>query len=67
MGNYPLDVEEALFGLLLFVQSGMVLDKSVDVIGCSKSTVFSVEVQPNVAPVCHALRRLNKVKAEFLD
>lgn len=45
----------------------MVLDKNVDSIGCSKSTKFSVKINDNVEPVCHELRRINKVKADFLD
>jgi hypothetical protein len=45
----------------------MVLDKDVDKIGCSKSTLFSLDILSNATPVCHDLRRLNKIKAEFLD
>lgn len=45
----------------------MVIDKN-DNIGCSKSTVFEVTlIDDKCAPVCHDLRRLSKVKANFVD
>jgi len=45
----------------------MVIDK-LDELGCSKSTVFDVQlIDENCKPVCHDLRRLGRVKAEFVD
>lgn len=41
---------------------------SKDGLGSSKSTKFRVDlIDENCKPVCHDLRRYNKVKLEFID
>jgi hypothetical protein len=59
-------VEYALFDLLLFAEPGMYIATS-DGLGSSLSTTFSVKIADNVKPVCHDLRRMSKVKCEFVD
>ncbi len=39
-----------------------------DGLGCSQSVEFDLELNEKYTkPVCHDLRRYNKVKAEFID
>lgn len=66
VGFCDVDNEPALFDLLLTAEPGLYI-KTSDGLGCSKSTTFSVEIIPGSKPVCHDLRRMSKVKCEFLD
>lgn len=66
VGCVDASIYDTLFETLLVVQKHMVIDKH-DHIGCSKSTEFEIEILDNSKPVCHDLRRLSKVKADFVD
>ena len=56
-----------MFELLAFAEP-MCFMSSSDGLGCSKSTVFEVELYDEFAePVSHALRYLAPVKQEFVD
>jgi len=67
VGEYSNEVEEELFELLLFAERGMYLNSS-DGMGSSLSTTFRVDLNDeNCKPVCHTLRRYNRVKLEFID
>ena len=66
VGNYDLDVEHELFDLLLFAEPGMFIGTS-DGLGSSLSQTFKVRIVDGAKPVCHDLRRYNKVKLEFID
>ena len=52
--------------MLLTAEPGLYL-KTSDGLGCSRTTKFDVNILPNSKPVCHDLRRMSKVKYEFLD
>ena len=66
VGDYDMEVEEALFELLLLVEPGLYI-KTSDGLGSSLSTTFSVVVPNNCEPVCHDLRRMSKAKNDFVD
>lgn len=66
VGDYDRDVEYKLFDLLLFAEPGMYL-KTGDGLGSSLSTEFVLKLQQGAKPVCHDLRRMSKVKNEFVD
>ena len=56
-----------MFDLLLFAEPGMYLSTS-DGLGSSLSTEFKLElVSDDVKPVCHDLRKMSKLKNEFVD
>ena len=55
-----------MFDLLLTAEPGLYL-KTSDGLGCSRTTKFDVRILPGSKPVCHDLRRMSKVKYEFLD
>ena len=66
VGNVDRDVEHELFDLLLFSEPGMYVNTS-DGLGSSLSQTFKVKISDDAKPVCHDLRRYNKVKLEFID
>ena len=67
VGNYSEHVEEQLFDVLLYATDGMYWSAS-DGMGSSLSTQFRVDlIDPYCKPVCHELRRYNRVKLEFID
>ena len=53
--------------MLLFAERGIYLNSS-DGMGSSLSTTFRVDlVNEDCKPVCHTLRRYNRVKLDFID
>ena len=52
VGSYSLDVEDSLFDLLLFAESGMFMEAS-DGLGSSLTSEFEVNIPDNAKPVCH--------------
>ena len=52
--------------MLLTAEPGLYL-KTSDGLGCSRTTKFDVYILPNSKPVYYDLRRMSKVKYEFLD
>lgn len=67
VGEYSERVEHQLFELLMFAESGMYWTSS-DGMGSSLSTTFEVTlIDPNCKPICHELRRYNRIKLEFID
>lgn len=41
--------------------------KTSDGLGSSLSTTFKVNIVPGTKPICHDLRKMSKVKNEFVD
>ena len=66
VGEYSSTVESDLFDLFLFAEPGMYMQTS-DGLGSSLSTTFTVNIADDAKPICHDLRRYNKVKHDFID